>query len=175
MENKWQERRSKFNHDDFKTKYLNALESFTIRIKDNDPGSLLILKEFIELDFPSWKELSKDAWWLAQNFEKEMSPICYFENPPLCYCNNKTKNWLLPLVHEMWMGRLGVKKQIERVVKLIRLIDEIFKELSATITIQNADYLHDLKKDLPQWEHFFKICSELSHCFSKFPRNIEVF
>lgn len=174
MINNWQRRRSEFNHDWFKPKYLNALRAFLARIQAKEQVSMKWLKEFIEIDFPSWGKHSEDAWWLVRQFETEMSPQILFKNFPLINCNEDTKEWLSPLVHELWLARFGVKSLIEKVEDLIYTIDECFKELSSNMQKHNSMNIEQLRKDLPDWQRFANACFEFSQYLSDFPRKIEV-
>lgn len=172
--NNWQKRRSEFNHDWLKLKYLNAMRSFIDRLETDDLSSPGRIQEFIKIDFPTWREHSTDAWWLVNNFEQEMSPKVLFNTVPLANCSDETKAWLVPLEHELWLSRCSVKKRIDNLSKLVECVDKGFVELSALIPAFDEYYVENLKAELPKWKKFAGACFELSNCLSEFPRRIEV-
>jgi hypothetical protein len=170
----WQRRRSEFNHDWLKLKYLNRLKSFFERLQVEDSGSMSRLREFIEMDFPVWEERSMDAWWLVQHFEKEMSPSSLFNTEPLNKCGVETKEWLVPLIHALWLERRSVRQLVTKAAELLATVDEDFMKLSKNLPKADDAYIQRLKSDLPVWKKFVDDCFEFSQCLSDFPHGIEV-
>jgi len=174
MVNSWQQRRSEFNHEWLKPKYLNAVQSFIERLRATDLDSFGRLQEFIEMDFPAWRKHSADAWWLIQHFEDEMSPKILFNYQPLVNCDNEIKVWLAPLEHELWLTRCKVRARVKNAEELVRKVDDDFADLTANLPAFGPNYVAELKALLSQWQLFGEDCFALSKCLSEFPHRIEV-
>jgi hypothetical protein len=170
----WQRRRSEFNHDWFKPKYLIALQSFLERLQAEDLGSITRLREFVEMDFPVWGKCSTDAWWLIQHFEQEMSPVGLFNTEPLSRCGGETKEWLAPLIHALWLERRAVRQSLARAEILLNRVDEGFAMLSTNLPRVDDGYLQQLQSNLPAWKKFVDDCFNFSQYLSEFPHTVEV-
>jgi hypothetical protein len=170
----WQQRRGEFNHDWFKPEYLIALQAFLERLQEEDPGSMNRLREFMEVDFPVWEERSRDAWWLIQHVEQEMSPTSLFNTEPLNKCGVETKGWLVPLIHDLWLKRYGIRQLVVKAEDLLTRVDEGFAKLAANMPKTDESYHQRLKSNLSAWKKFVDDCFEFSQCLSEFPHAIEV-
>jgi len=170
----WQRRRAEFNHDWLKNRYINALMSFLARLRTEDSNNPQSLHEFLEKDFPVWQRSSVEAWWLVNQFEQEMSPTRLFDAPPLNECSEKVKEWLVPMVHCLWLQRYDVPRLVATARALIQGIDDGYESLSKSLSNGGEGSVFKLRAMLQEWERYADLCLELSRCIGAFPRKVEV-
>lgn len=170
----WARRRSEFNHDWLKTVYLNALGSFVMRLESGGSGSATKIEEFLSEEFPAWEGRSVEARELILGFEDQMTPARLFDRPPLIRCNDGTKAWLAPLVHQLWLGRYGVQKLVDGGLELLEKVDRLYRDLGTIISETSRGDMAALRESLPRWKEFLETCRRLSEHLSKFPNRIEV-
>jgi len=174
----WQNRRSAFNHDWLKNKYLNRLDAFFERLNmpDSDP---LRLSRFLNDDFPEWKKQQGEIENLLKTFEVEMSPKSLFKKEPLNHCDNETIIWLGQLIHALWLARYPVKKWIHTAQNAFCDVNDQYNNIakvlkSKKLDCESEEYRRALKLLIPHFLQFKKACEELSRAVGMFPHQILV-
>ena len=103
MPHSWQRRRSRFNHDWLKNRYLPAIAKW-IHIQEGLVEDPFFEGEFLQLTLPQWEERSKNALDLVDRFAQEMSPrnliAMVFRRSPA-----ESTQWLGTLVDALWLNR----------------------------------------------------------------------
>lgn len=169
----WQERRSDFNHDWLKNKYLNGLTAFIERLQSSQPDRERLI-EFLHHRFPSWEARRDQLTWLRDTFEDEMSPRRLFEVLPLNRCDEQTKTWLGELVHALWLARYPKKTSIQTVCAAFETADRQYEHLRRAlkdVEMVEVAYLAGL---LPDFCTFKESCLALSIAISRLPNHILV-
>ena len=174
----WQNRRSAFNHDWLKNKYLNRLDAFIRRLKVPDSDPLRLLR-FLNDDFPEWKRWHCEIENLFKTFEEEESPKSLFEKEPLNRCDDETRSWLGQLIHAMWLARSPVKEWVRTGESAFQDADEQYKKIvkvlkSKKLDCQSEDNRTRLESLIPSFLKFKKACEELSRAVGMFPHQILV-
>jgi len=167
----WQTRRSAFNHDWLKNKYLNRLTGFLERIKTPDPD-IARLARFIEEDFPEWEVQRDEVLNLIASFEEEMSPRSLFEQEPLSRCDEDTKLWLGELVHALWMVRYPVKEWVSSARNATHMANSKYDHLAKEIKVQKESLQGNLKSLLTPFLEFKGACDKLGKAISSFPHEV---
>ena len=174
----WQNRRSAFNHDWLKNKYLNRLIAFIERLKISN-SDLSRLYRFLEDDFPEWKKQRSEIQNLLEIFEMEMSPKSLFKKEPLNRCDNETIIWLGQLIHALWLTRYPIKEWIYAAQDAFRNVNDQYNNIvkvlkSEKLGCESEDYRATLKPLISHFLQFKKACEELSHAVGMFPHQILV-
>lgn len=169
----WQERRSAFNHDWLKNKYLNGLKALIERLQSSKPNRERLV-EYLSVRLPAWETHRHEARWLIEAFEAEMSPLRLFEEPPLNRCDAETAAWLGPLVHGLWLARYPVKEQVQAVEEAFKAADNQYEELRQVLTRVEEMDTEQLVSLLPQLQAFRDACTELTRSISLLPGRILV-
>jgi len=167
----WQTRRSSFNHDWLKNKYLNRLTGFLERLKTPDPD-IVRLARFIEEDFPEWEMRRDEILNLVASFEEEMSPRSLFEQGQLNQCDENTKRWLLELVHTLWMVRYPVKEWVITTREAIQIANDKYDHIAKKLKGQKVGLPGNLKSLLTFFLEFKGACERLSKTISYFPHEV---
>ena len=174
----WQNRRSAFNHDWLKNKYLNRLDAFINRLKvpDSDPFRL---QRFLNDDFSEWKKQQSEIENLFDTFEVEVSPKSLLKKEPLNRCDNETSIWLGELIHALWLECYPVKEWARSAVKAFQNADDQYNNIaevlkSKNLNCESEDYRTALKPLIPHFLQFKQACEELSQAIGMFPHQILV-
>ena len=69
----WQKRRSEFNHDWLKNRFIPALAKW-LNLLDDRIEDLSFEHTFVETVLPQWEDHREEALALPRDFEQEMSP-----------------------------------------------------------------------------------------------------
>ena len=174
----WQNRRSAFNHDWLRLKYLNRLDAFIKRLKMPN-SDLFRLCRFVEEDLLEWKRWRSEIEDLLETFEMEMSPKSLFKKEPLNRCDNKTRIWLGQLIHALWLARYPVKEWIHAAQNAFRNVNDQYNNIvkilkSKKLDCESEDYRTTLKPLIPRFFQFKQTCEELSRAIGMFPHQILV-
>ena len=105
----WQIDRGQLNHNWLQNGVLIAL-NHALGVTDETVRPRDVARTLAE-DIDRWPERSADLSSLVDRFETEMSPKIYFDFPPLSRCPAETREWLMPLTHELWLQRVGVREK----------------------------------------------------------------
>ena len=174
----WQNRRSAFNHDWLKNKYLNRLDAFLERLNMPDSDSLR-LSRFLTDDFSEWKKQQSEIESLLETFEPEMSPKSLFKKEPLNRCDHETITWLSQLIHGLWLARYPIKEWIHAAQNAFCNVNDQYNNIvevlkSKKLDCESEDYQTALKLLIPHFLQFKKVCEELSQTIGMFPHQILV-
>lgn len=172
----WQNRRSTFNHDWLKNKYLNRLNAFLERLYMSDSDSMRLFR-FLNDDFPEWKKQQSEIESLLETFETDMSPKSLFKKEPLNRCDNETRIWLGQLIHALWLARYPIKEWIHAGQNAFRNVNDQYNNIvkilkSKKLDCESEDYRTTLKPLIPHFLQFKKACEELSRAVGMFPHQI---
>jgi hypothetical protein len=171
----WQKRRSEFNHDWMKNRYLQALRSWLRLLSNNKVSDKITERTFIADTFPQWKIHYDEAIALANDFETEMSPKILFKEPPLTRCDDDTKYWLGELVHALWVDKYSVKALTSNTIELIAKTNQAYNILQTALqTCADTKNIEALRCFKPLFDEFCKYCESLSGAIEKFPSEIRV-
>ncbi len=169
----WQKRRSEFNHDWMKNKYIQALRDWRRLLNDEQEDEDLE-KKFVSNVLPQWESYSDEAFALPKNFEIEMSPRVLFNEPLLSHCDDDTKNWLGEVMHNLWLVRYAVKQLIDDATTKAENAELSYGRLQEALKrcpdIRNIEALRPLSSF---FEEFCKCCEALAGAIEKFPSEVK--
>ncbi len=169
--NTWQKRRIEFNHDWMKNKYLISMDAFIVRMHDlkESSGVSERLEEFINNRFFEWDNHKKDAEWLIENYEHQMSPKVCLNSDILKYYSEEDKEWMGELIHKLWLIRNPVDEWIDDSNEAFNKVEKLFQDIKAQLSRHkqhNAKYLLSMKA---VFENFCEACINFSETISQFP------
>lgn len=170
----WQKRRSEFNHDWLKNRYIPALAKcqnlLDGRIEDEEfEGS------FLTRVFPLWERHRGEALAVIALYEQMMSPARLLDEPPLSRLRDGDKRWLGPLLHSSWLSRTRADELAAGAAEVVRQVDASYLRLKQLLGGLSADdSLADLRPHAEQFSHFRERLQELANVMSAFPRQINV-
>lgn len=168
----WQRRRSEFNHDWLKNRYLNNLDGFiaNLEMKKPDETRLMI---FLDEDLHQWKTKEEEARLLMDSFEKEMSPTVLFETGILKRMDAESQEWIKPLTHHYWLENHNIKNKISNCEKCFLKVTAQYDKINSMLNEKgrNIEYLKNL---LPEFKAFRDACLAFSQSISKFPSKVLV-
>jgi hypothetical protein len=174
MVNAWQRRRSEFNHDWLKNRYLPALSKW-LNLLDGKIEDPAFESTFLKVIFGQWEEQSPRALKLVQDFEKEMSPRTLLEFPPLSILASSTKAWLGPLVHELWLARYPVRNWIDSAVAVVRSLDMAYERVLECLSERQTDVsVVQVGLCRPVFAEFRLDCHRLARAVEAFPSKVTV-
>jgi hypothetical protein len=108
MSEGWQRRRSAFNHDWLKNKFMPALATCHNGLKGHVEYEGLE-RTILEQVIPEWVAHRVEAISLLADFEREMSPKVLVDRPPLVTACPHVREWLGDLVHNLWLARYPIR------------------------------------------------------------------
>ena len=168
----WEVRRSEFNHDWLKNRYLNSLNAFVKRLEASAVDSERIA-EFVTQDLPQWDERRLHATDLVASFENEMSPRTLFHQPPLNQVDDNTKQWLGSLAHWLWLSRCDVRTSLERIRVATDRVDKLYQGLSNGVVRYDVAP-EDLIERLTDFCKFRDALVQLAETISALPHRVMV-
>jgi hypothetical protein len=170
----WQRRRSAFNHDWLKNRFLTALASF-INILDDLVEDPEAEKRFVQKTLPQWSARTLEASRLIDDFESEMSPRALFQQPPLSRCGSATRRWLPDLAHQLWRHRVNAGAMCadarEALVKANEAYEQVVGSVGSCADPSEAQALRPFRD---RFEVLLAACEQFSKSISRFPGRIEV-
>jgi hypothetical protein len=169
----WQKRRSDFNHDWMKNKYIQALGDWHRLLNDEQEDEDLE-KKFVSDVLPQWESHSAEAFALPRNFKTEMSPRVLFKKAPLSRCDEDTKKWLGEVIHNLWLVRYAVRQRINDTTTKASSANLSYLRLQKALKMcpdtRSAASLRPLR---PFFEDFCKCCQSLTGAMEKFPSEVK--
>jgi hypothetical protein len=170
----WQRRRSAFNHDWLKNRFLTAIASF-VNILDDLVEDEETERRFVIGILPQWVGRSREAEMLVADFDSAMSPWALFRHPPLCRCGPATMGWLPDLVHLLWRRRVHVDGLCldarESIVAANAAYERLRNGLAECADCSSAEALRSYRD---RFAAFRSKCEEVSRAISRFPSRILV-
>ncbi len=167
----WQRRRSAFNHDWLKNRFMPALAKLMHVLSGQilDPE---FEQSFVDSVLPEWPERSGEVNALLCDFETEMSPRTMLERGPLSRCNPETKEWLGELIHQLWRRRHRVGELIHNGSTALRAADVAYQMLQQRIRDSaGGTTIQSCYDDLVL---FRERCQDLATAIEAFPRRVLV-
>ena len=170
---RWQKRRSEFNHDWMKNKYIPKLGAWVNlldgRIEDKD-----LEKFYVSSILPDWESHKNEALALSNDFETEMSPRVLFNELPLVNCDDETKQWLGDLIHYLWLIRYSVNQLISDASESAKNTNDAYYKLQDALrACKNTKKVEALKPFRKLFAEFLKNCRSLSDAIEKFPSEVK--
>lgn len=167
MQGNWQLKRSEFNHDWLKNRFLNRLNAFLERLRSGKPDAEK-LSRFVREDLPEWSDHEREARWLIDSLEHELSPMRFFDQPPLSRCDSETKKWLPTVVHELWLSRYPVRELREKAADTLAKVNGQYAKLSSVLKKSTSASGSGLVALEHEFSKLSRLCVELHDTFSAF-------
>lgn len=169
----WQKRRSEFNHDWLKNRFMSALASW-INLLDDRIEDAALEDSFVTFTLSEWEFHRQEAVALPGDFEREMSPSSLFDLQPLSQCDNNTKQWLGELAHYLWLTRNPVDEWVANATERAKDVDAVYTRLQAALKdctdVRSAEALRPLRN---RFVEFRERCQELARAIEKFPSEVK--
>ena len=169
----WQDRRSRFDHDWLKNRYLNRLEGF-LALLDSNMATPDLVRDFVHQDLPAWERRSREARNLLAAFTTEMTPAVCFNQPPLCLLPEAGRDWLVPLVHRLWWERYPVADWIEQAGRSLDEADALCADLQEGVGIDPEPTLEQVAALRPGIAVFRDSCRGVAAAMRRFPDQVQV-
>ena len=174
MATEWQQRRSGFNHDWLKNRFLTSLSSF-LNILQGKVEDSELEDRFLKEILPQWPGRIQEASDIVELFEYEMSPKILFQYSPLSQCCPETTCWLPDLVHSRWFQRYrpdrlcqDSREAIKRAIEAYHCVREITEQVDHTPSTES------LRQHKIFFSEFRSACLDVSNALSCFPSRIEI-
>lgn len=166
----WQLRRSEFNHDWLKNRYLNNLDGFiaNLEMKKPDETRLII---FLEEDWNQWENHEEKARRLIGSVETEMSPAVLFDTGILKRMDPESQEWMKPLTHHIWLNRYDIKNKIYNCEKWLLKVAAQYDKINMMLKDKGCN-MEQLKNLLPDFKFFRDTCQAFSQSISKLPSKV---
>ena len=147
----WERRRSRFNHDWLKNRFLVEVGSFENSLSGKGYSvkkALNTLRDVME----QWLEQRKRLGGIIRDFENSMSPATLMDLPPLKNMDDATRRWLKPLIHQLWWKGRGneIRKDAaeEALMRANKKYELLLVELSATDAEQDIELLERVAREM---------------------------
>lgn len=168
----WQKRRSHFNHDWLKNQYIPKLGTW-MNILDDEIEDDDFLQSFVYSILPEWERYKDEALRLTIDFENEMSPKILFNNAPLCFCDESTKEWLGNLVHMMWLERCSVQLLVKEARDCVMATTTAYGDVTKAVSACDAQDLECLRPFRHLFSELLNASRSLSNAFERFPSEVK--
>jgi hypothetical protein len=173
MSPSWQVRRSKFNHDWLKNRYLPAVAKW-INILDGLLEDPEFERLFPTAILPQWEAQSINAVGLIDAFSREMSPGTLMNEPIFRQLPASTRSWLAPLVTELWLNRNPVVQWQENAKEALVQAGERYSILQRTLSTVREPAGLSSPELLKQFGEFRDACQQVAKCIEAFPSDVLV-
>ena len=168
MMTSWQKRRSEFNHDWLKNRYLPAIAKW-VNILDDRVEDQDFQREFPTTILNQWLEYGPQAYGLADRFESEMSPRVLLGQHPLSRLPSERREWLGTLVHELWLSRYPVHRWVADTVAVVDAANEAYQLLRDSIASRESTTVEELRPLRHSFTRFQGLCQALARTIEEFP------
>jgi hypothetical protein len=168
----WRVERGQLNHNWLQNSVLvgarHALSILDGRVRTTN--LIQILKD----DVWRWRERNHELTSLLSRFEEEMSPKTLFCQLPLSRCSDQTKEWLVPLIHDIWLHRHNVRERIREIEESYRRAEKSFVNLSIAIaSVPETCGIQDVRDLRPLFTQFADSCENLATGISSLPHELQ--
>ena len=109
-----------------------------------------------------WKSKVDEFRRLSEGLEEALSPCQLLEEPPLCHLAQEHKEWLGPLVHELYCTRVQIRKRVTVLNARIEAVDNLVGLIAS-----------DGRTEVTA-EQLYGACRELSAAISDLPNRIQI-
>ena len=164
----WEDRRTEFNHDWLKNRFMPSL-SKALNLLDDVIEDPAFENSFITQVLPQWENKSKSARELIQCFAFEMSPKSVLDQYPLSRLDDESKELLSEILHNLWLRRYQVNLAIKQAELAVSEADATYFELQTSL--QNTARLNsaqDWRFARNELAEFRKKCQKLANALSSF-------
>jgi hypothetical protein len=169
---RWQKRRSEFNHDWLKNQYIPALAKcrnlLDGRVEDPEFEAVFLLRIF-----PQWEHRRATLVELIGLYEQMMSPQTLLEELPLSAMREGDKRWLGPLVHSLWLARTPAMQLVRSAHEAFARVDASYERLKDSVSGADSSALF-LSPFREQFLAFRDDLQLLANAISDLPRDIDV-
>lgn len=173
MASNWQTDRGQINHNWLQNGVLVAL-NHAVRIAAGGVRASSVRQSLTE-DVARWYERRSEVPEFLDRFESEMSPQVFFDRIPLCRCSHDTKAWLIPLIHELWLGREKVREKIGTAKEAYETAERAYAVVHADLEkMPMTPTIEDLWPFERVLREFMAACENLSKAISVLPHEIRV-
>jgi len=170
----WQRRRSSFNHDWLKNRFLTAVSSF-MNILDGMVDDLETEQHFLLDTLAQWPDRAREVEVIVRDFETEMSPRSLFGQPPLSRCSEGTLAWLPEVVDLLWRRRVGVRELCAAAQVAVDEANLAYAEVTEAVSAcQGTPSAQALMPYKARFGSFRSACGRVSETISRFPDRIMV-
>lgn len=125
----WQRRRSEFNHQWLKNRFLSALDAthniVAGRIQGRD-----YLEEMVRLDLPEWPDRRAEIDQLLDAFTSDASPSSLFSSPPFSHWEEPTRQAICELTQALWLARNPLAEWTQEIRAAAAEADRQYESLS---------------------------------------------
>lgn len=174
MASTWQRRRSEFNHDWLKNRYLPALGKW-LNLLDERIEDPIFEATFIDEVLPQWKERGTAAKELVRDFESYMSPRNLLNCPPLKRYSRIQERWLGQVVHELWLTRYPVRQWIDAALAAIEQADAAYAKVQQYLTDGDSGRnIEDLRRHRNLFADLRERCQVAARALEVFSSKIDV-
>ena len=171
---RWQQRRSRLNHDWLKNQYLQALGRW-LNILDGHVRHRETERTFIVSVLPQWESHCPEVRELIDDFPKSMTPARLFEIEPLCRCDVDTIRWLPPIVDQIWRARYKVDECVAEARLALDEASAAYRSLSRGIrACGDHAPVAELRKKRDVFARFLDASEVLGSALSRFPSEVAV-
>jgi len=169
----WEKRRSEFNHDWLKNRYLPVLAK-CVNILDDCVEDPQFEMEFVETVLPQWVEYRPQAMALVERFEVEMSPALLLSQPPLSVLPEGTKMWLSELISALWLSRYPVERWKSELASCVVSTNEAYMQLHSLVQAEQIVSIAQLRPWRSRFTDFQTRCQALAKSIEVFPSKLLV-
>ncbi len=171
MTTNWQNDRAQLSHNWLQNGVIVALYHAMgvvigrVRVRE--------VRKTLNEDIIRWCERHHEFSDLLIRFEAEMSPKVFFDQVPLCRCSDETKEWLIPLTHELWMRRENVKEKNASAMVAFQTVECAYeKACSAFEALPESPVAEDMELLGLRLRDMTTACETLARAISAFPHEI---
>ena len=125
---------------------------------------------FLATILPMWTTRRHEAYALAADFEREMSPAALMNQVPLRGLPPETRKWLEALTHDLWRKRIHLSQHLEHMLAAIAAVDASYERLLTAIG--NRTSIEELRTLRDEFDRFEGLCQELSKALGALPSKI---
>ena len=175
MSDFWQQRREELNHAWLTNQFLvsHVRGSLLVNLTSHNPDHE-VLKEFAELDWPTWAQRRDELATLLDSAEQSLSPRRLLDQPPLQNAPPKTKAWLSGAVHAMWLARTGFHGKLSAAKKALADVDRRYQQLDPLLHRPDEVDMGEVRQALDSFRGFEAAVLRLTECIHVFPQKVEV-
>jgi hypothetical protein len=167
----WQLRRSEFNHQWLKNRFLSSLDTIgnvlSGRIRSDG-----YIADFLRDDLTEWPSRSLEARSLLESFDTEMAPSVLFDAEPLDGWEIETRDAAAKVIDELWQRRYSGSQLVAD--GLLRLEDVDAQYDSLAEYAGGEPRLFETHEFRQAFQEFRMACRDLARAIEKLPSRIRV-
>lgn len=154
----WLRLRGRLNHDWLQNRYLTFLAA-----RYRDPQTQDWSRSDLRGRLLEWREKEPELLRLLKSTEEALSPRQLLAEPPLANLPQADKDWLAPLVHELYCARTDIRQRVAGAEAKVEVVDRLVSAISG-----------EGGGDASELERLYAACRELSHAISELPSRIQI-